>query len=192
MSKVLFEISMSLDGYINGPNASSEMGLGEGGERLHEWLSRDKRGLAMLVESSSSIGASISGRRAYDHSWPSWGLGRSPGGKTPIFVVSHGTHEEAVRVKGSPFVFVNDGIESALAKARKAAKGKNVGIFGGADIAGQYINAGLVDEIILHVVPVLMGGGVRLFDNLDIKLQELKRIRGVQTSAATHQWFAVV
>jgi Dihydrofolate reductase len=174
MAKVVLDITMSLDGYVAGPDDVPGKGLGEGGERLHWWVfggpwtyqDEERLGSAtgvdreVLDEAFDAAGAVIVGRTMFDNSGR-WGNANPFG--VPVFVVTHrgsddpGTGEQ-------PFVFVTDGIESALARAKTAAGDKHVGIGGGANIAQQYLKAGLVDEVQLHVAPMLLGAGKRLFD----------------------------
>ena len=185
MPKVKFDISVSLDGYVAGPNPTLDDPLGKNGELLHEWAyptvafnvphGRDggETGVDndVMAEVFEGVGASILGRRMFsggagpweDDSNPDAWWGDEPPFHHPVFVVTH--HErEPLAKRGTTFTFVTDGIESALAQAREAADGKDVAIGGGASVAQQYLAAGLIDEMQLHVVPVLLGGGVRLFD----------------------------
>ena len=175
MSSVVAEITMSLDGFVAGPNARPGQGLGEGGERLHEWVYglkswREPHGLEggetgaddeVLEESISRPGAIIVGRRMYDHA-EGWG-DRPPFGR-PVFVLTHRGQEPLVKDGGTTFTFVTDGIESALEQAKASAGDKDVGIGGGASVIQQYLAAGLLDEFVLHIAPVLLGGGTRLFE----------------------------
>lgn len=201
MGKVVLELSMSLDGFIAGPNDGPENGLGDGGERLFQWYSsgdvdfplpgtdmvfRISRASAELLhETWSQTGASVTGRRTFDIAG-GWG-GNPPGGPgAPYFVVTHTAPRD-----GSPFTFVTDGVESAVVKAKQAAGDKNVDLMG-ASIAQQCLRAGLIDEIQIDLAPVLLGGGVRLFDHLDIGPIELERIRVVDAPDVTHLRFRVV
>lgn len=202
MGKVLFEITMSLDGYVAGPNDGPGLGLGEGGERLHEWVFglaswREPHGLAggetnvdseVLDETVKATGAVIVGRRMFDNAR---GWGDEPPFHAPVFVVTHEPRD--VLVKGdTTFAFVNDGIESALEQARAAAGDKDVSIGGGASVAQQYLEAGLVDEMQIHVAPLLLGGGVRLFDRLGDATIELEKTRVIDSPQVTHMRFRVV
>jgi dihydrofolate reductase len=202
MGKVVFEISMSLDGFIAGPNDRPGLGLGEGGERLHEWVVelaswRERHGLAggqtnrdaeLLDEALRNTGASIVGRRMFDNAE---GWGENPPFDMPVFVLTHQAREPLVK-GGTTFTFVTDGIESALAQARAAAGAKNVAIGGGANIAQQYLKAGLLDEIEIHLVPILLGDGIRLFDHLGDAQIELERTRVIDSPSVTHLRFRVV
>jgi dihydrofolate reductase len=177
---------MSLDGYVAGPNQSLETPLGEGGEALHEWVIATRRWRASHgleggetglddehVTRIETIGATIMGRNMFgpirgswgDESWTGW-WGDEPPYHTDVFVLTHHARE-AVRMQGgTTFHFVTDGIEAALERARNAAGDRDVLVAGGASAAQQYIRAGLVDEMEIHVAPILLGGGARLFENL--------------------------
>jgi dihydrofolate reductase len=192
VGKVAIDISMSLDGYISGPNDRPDEGLGDGGGRLHDWgydgVVSDID-LAVLHNALDAVGALICGRRTYDNSMSNWGLGEGPHGDTPVFVVSHGVHEEGLG-EGSPFTFVDD-IEIALDLAKKSAGDKDVRVMGGANVPQQYLRAGLVDEVTIHLVPAFLGGGQRLFDTLDPDV-ELQQTSVVSSPAMTHLSYRVV
>ena len=202
MGQVFFDISMSLDGFIAGPNDRPGLGLGEGGERLHQWAYelaswRERHGLAggqtnrdaeLLDEALRNTGASIVGRRMFDNA-EEWG--ENPPFDMPVFVLTHQAREPLVK-GGTTFTFVTDGIESALAQARAAAGAKNVAIGGGANVAQQYLRAGLLDEIEIHLVPILLGDGIRLFDHLGDAQIELERTRVIESPSVTHLRFRVV
>jgi dihydrofolate reductase len=185
MGNVVIDMSMSLDGYIAAPNDNPEQGLGEDGMRLHNWAFDDpsvfERIFGNLVEET---GAVIMGRRSYDNSIEAWG-GKGPLGEVPCFVVTHRPLAGADPV----FTFVSDGIESALAQAREAAGEKRIGLMG-ADIDQQFLAAGLVDEIRIHLVDVLLGGGRRLFDVLPQRI-ELEQTGVSQTDGVTHLEYRV-
>jgi dihydrofolate reductase len=186
MGNVVIDMSMSLDGYIAAPNDNPEQGLGEDGMRLHNWAFDDpsvfERVYGNLI---AETGAVIMGRRSYDNSIEAWG-GTGPLGEVPCFVVTHEPPSDA----GPIFTFVTDGIESALAKAEKAAGGKRIGLMG-AEIDQQFLAAGLVDEIRIHVIDVLLGGGRRLFDQLPRRV-ELERTGLDETGGVTHLEYRVV
>jgi dihydrofolate reductase len=174
--RVTFDITTSLDGFIAGANDSLELPLGEGGEKLHEWLFglaswREPHGLEggetgqdsdVLAEAMSNTGAVVLGKRMFDHAQ---GWGDEPPFHVPVFVLTHQARESEEKEGGTTFTFVTNGIESALEQARAAAGDKDVAIAGGASTIQQYLNAGLVDEFQIHVVPLLLGGGVRLFED---------------------------
>ena len=202
MGKVRFDITMSLDGFIAGPDDGPEQGLGEGGEQLHQWLYdlaswREPHGLAggvanqdseILEEALEATGAVIVGRRMFDNAK---GWGEEPPFHVPVFVVTHEAREDLVR-GDTTFTFVSDGIEQALEQAKAAAGDKDVSIGGGADIAQQFLKAGLVDEIQIHVAPLVLGGGIRLFDQLGDAQLELEKTRVIDSPAVTHLRFRVV
>jgi dihydrofolate reductase len=202
MGKVRFEITMSLDGFIAGPNDGPELGLGEGGEQLHQWVFdlaswRKPHGLAggetnvdseVLDETVKATGAVIVGRRMFDNAR---GWGDEPPFHVPVFVLTHESRDVLVK-SDTTFTFVNDGIESALDQARAAAGDKDVSVGGGADVAQQYLKAGLLDEIQLHIAPLVLGGGVRLFDQLGDAKIELEKTRVIDSPQVTHLRFRVV
>ena len=157
MAKLKLQISVSLDGYLTGPNPSQEHPLGEGGEALHDWALK----LAAWREPHGREG------------------GDEPPFKVPVFVLTH--HEREPLVKGeTTFHFVTDGLDAALDRAREAASGKDVAIGGGGDVIQQCLAAGEVDEMWINVAPVLFGEGTRLFDNVgpEIKLEQVRVIEG--------------
>jgi dihydrofolate reductase len=185
MGTVVIDMSMSLDGYIAAPNDTPEQGLGEDGMRLHNWAFDDpsvfEQIFGNLVEET---GAVIMGRRSYDNSIEAWG-GKGPLGDVPCFVVTHRDFE----VPDPLFTVVTDGIESALAKAQAAAGEKRIGLMG-ADLDQQFLAAGLVDEIRIHLVDVLLGGGRRLFAELPQRV-ELEQTGVGQTDGVTHLEYRV-
>ena len=187
MSKLRFNITMTLDGFVAGPNQSVKNPLGEGASNLHDWAIklrswRERHGLDggetgtsddVLREAVANIGATIMGRSMFgggpgpwgDKPWPGW-WGNNPPFHHPVFVLTHHPREPLVMEGGTTFTFVTDGIESALAQAREAAGARDVALGGGADVAQQYLRAGLIDEIELHIVPLLLGDGARLFEGV--------------------------
>jgi dihydrofolate reductase len=211
MSKLRFEISISLDGYVAGPNQSEENPLGEGGEQLHEWViklaawrqSHGREGgevnasTPLMEESLRGVGAVIMGRNMFgggpgpwgEDPWQGW-WGEEPPFHGPVFVLTH--HErEPLTLGETTFAFVTDGIESALERAREAAGDRDVTIGGGANAAQQYLSAGLVDQIQLNVVPVLLGDGTRLFDEGAGAGLELEPTLVVDTPEVTHLRYRV-
>jgi dihydrofolate reductase len=186
MSNVVIDMSMSVDGYIAAPNDNPQQGLGEDGMRLHNWAFDDpsvfEQVYGNLIEET---GAVIMGRRTYDNSIEAWG-GKGPLGDVPCFVVTH----EPLSDSDPIFTFVPEGIERALEKARAVAGDKRIGTMG-ADIDRQFLAAGLVDEIRIHLVDVLLGGGRRLFDELPQRV-ELERTGLSQTDGVTHLEYRVV
>jgi dihydrofolate reductase len=191
MSKVVFDISMSLDGFITASNRRPEEPMGDGGLRLVEWaVGEDEEGRGYLERSVSELGATICGRETYDTSLPWWGAdGPSGPARRPVFVVTHEAPAESP--EDGVYNFVTDGIESALEQAKAAAEGKVVTVMGGASIGQQYIAAGLVDELSIHLVPVLFGGGTRMFEHLGDEHIQLETFDVVETPAATHLRFRI-
>jgi dihydrofolate reductase len=210
MSTVTCQISISLDGCVAGPNQSLEEPLGEGGERLHEWVVataswREQHGKEggernadsdVVDEVVRGVGAYIMGRKMFgggdgpwDESWRGW-WGEDPPFHVPVFVLTHHPREPLEMQGGTTFHFVTDGIESALEQARAAAGERDVTIAGGAKAVQQYIAAGLLDELYLHIVPVILGGGERLLENVgDPKLEPVKV---VASPAVTHVKYRIV
>jgi dihydrofolate reductase len=203
MGKVATGLSMSLDGFIAGPNDGPGRPLGEGGERLFAWFSAgdteyglpgtemvfrvSQQSAEMLREAHAGMGAFVTGRRTFDIS-NGWG-GNPPLG-VPTFVVTHAVPDEWV-YEGSPFTFVTDGVESAVERARTVAGDKNVAV-GAASIAQQCIRAGLLDELHVDLVPALLGDGVRLFERLGAGPIELESTRVIEGAGVTHLTFRVV
>ena len=210
MSKVRAHISVSADGYVAGPDQSLENPLGVGGERLHDWVValrawREPHGLEggevnastpVVEESLANVGAEIMGRGKFGggpgpwaDEWRGW-WGDEPPFHMPVFVLTH--HErEPLTLSDTTFTFVTDGIEAGLDRARDAAGGKDVVVGGGASVINQYLAAGLVDELELHVVPLVLGGGARLFDGLGPDLQ-LEQVRAIEAPGVTHLKYRVV
>jgi dihydrofolate reductase len=193
MGTVASAMSMSLDGYVTGPHDSREYPLGVGGEVLHHWLgpTATPADRAVLQEMVDGVGAIIMGRRSYDFCVGDGGWGDGgPAGDAPCFVLTHQVPDLA----GVPkvFTFVTDGIASAVAQAQAVAGDRTIGLHG-ATAAQQALAAGLLDEIQLHLVPVLLGGGVRLFDLLGSGPVELERDRVVEAgSGVTHLRYRVI
>ena len=212
MAKLTFEITMSLDGFVAGPNPTLEQPLGEGGDRLHEWVYglrswRGSHGLEggeenpdsdLLAESIRENGAILMGRKMFSGGEGAWEddpraqgwWGDDPPFRVPVFVLTHHAREP-LSLGESTFHFVTDGIGSALEQAREAAGPRNVAIAGGASVAQQYLSAGLLDEMQIHLAPILLGGGVRLFDGLGDKLPGLELARVIESPAVTHVSYRV-
>jgi dihydrofolate reductase len=186
---IVFDISMSLDGYLTAGDQRADQPLGEGGEVLHTWaMGDDPANQQYLAEMVDTNGAVITGRRNYDDSLQWWELDGPTGPRRrPVFVV---THRNDRPPDGSVYTFVS-GIDDATAAATAAAGGKNVVVMGGASIAQQFIAAGLVDEISIHLVPVLFGDGTRTFGDLAAHLH-LELTRSLPTPLATHLHFRVL
>lgn len=193
MGKVVFDISMSTDGFITGANPQAEGewgGLGEGGERLHDWgfNSADPRNRE-IMEWYATIGANIFGRTGYDHSILNWGAdGPSGPARIPTVIVSHSVPDNIP--ENGVYTFV-DSMEDAFETAKKLAGDKDIYITG-ADVAQQFLKHGLIDEISLHVVPVLFGSGTRLFEGLEGEHISLETMEVIQTLEAIHMRFRVV
>jgi dihydrofolate reductase len=190
-SKVVFDISMSLDGFITAAKRRPDEPLGDGGRRLHEWaFGADERNREYLQGAISGLGAVITGRDTYDTSVPWWGAdGPSGPARRPVFVVTH--QAPADSPEGGVYTFVTDGIEAALKQATEAAGGQVVCVMGGASIGQQYIAAGLVDEISVHLVPVLFGSGTRMFEHLGDEHIQLEAVEAVGTPTEIHTRFRI-
>jgi dihydrofolate reductase len=188
MGTVIFDTSMSLDGFMTAANVRPEEPMGDGGQRLVEWaFGEDERNREYLENSVAALGAVIAGRRTYDLSLPWWGAnGPSGDARAPVFVVTHEPPAESP--ENGVYTFVTGGIEDALAQAQAAAGDKPVCVMGGADVGRQYLRAGLLDEISIHLVPVLLGSGTRMFEEIKA---DLVAADVVQTPAATHLRYRV-
>ena len=214
MGNVKLDISMSLDGYVAGPDASLEDPLGVGGMRLHEWVFplksfRERHGTPggetnaddeIVAEGLARNGAVIMGRRMYSGGEGPWAddsnaagwWGDDPPFGMPVYVLTRHERETVVMQGGTTFTFVTDGIESALEQAQDAAGDKDVLVAGGADVAQQYLRAGLLDEIQLHVSPVFLGAGRRLFDGIPPDSAGMEAERVVASPGVTHLRFRIV
>jgi dihydrofolate reductase len=216
MSKVVLDISMSLDGFVAGPNQTLEQGLGEGGERLHEWAVavaswRESHNLSggeknvdndVMAETLQRIGATVMGRRMFSGGEGPWESdpnaeawwGDDPPFHHSVFILTHHARDPVTKQGGTTFTFVTDGVESALEQARAAAGEKDVAIGGGANVVQQFLRAGLLDELQIHVAPILLGDGVRLFDNLvNIAPTELVCTRVIESpTGVSHLKYEVV
>ena len=211
MPGLRLEISMSLDGFVAGPEQTVEEPLGRGGEQLHEWIFglaswREAHGLDggernadddIVRETVGRAGAIIMGRKMFSGGSGPWEddpkadawWGDDPPFGVPVFILTHHPRETVTKANGTSYVFVTDGIESALEQAQAVAGDRGVAIAGGADVVQQYLRAGLLDEIELHVAPLLLGGGVRLFDGVgDVKLELM---RAESSPAVAHLWYRV-
>jgi dihydrofolate reductase len=189
MQKVIAEVSISLDGYSAGPNMSVKNPMGDGGSQLHEWIFRPTGHEGALLEFSPE-GAVIIGRHMFDTGEEPWG--ENPPFHQPVFVLTHEPRETIVKEGGTTFTFVSDSIESALRKAKAAAGEKDVLLGGGAHTVQQYLRAGLIDEICIHLIPVVLGGGIRFFEATGSARIELERTDVMVSPAVTHLWFRVV
>jgi dihydrofolate reductase len=210
MSSVKSHISISLDGFVAGPNQSLDNPLGEGGEELHQWAFATRSWQAQhgrdagdpgpdsnaAAEMSRGVGAYVMGRNMFgggpgpwDESWTGW-WGDEPPYHVPVFVLTHHAREPLEMEGGTTFIFVTDGIESALDQARAAAGDGDVAVPGGAQAIQQYLAAGLLDELYLHIAPVLLGGGARLLEN--VGNPRLEPIEAIHSPAVTHVRYRVV
>jgi dihydrofolate reductase len=212
MADLILDITMSLDGFIAVPNPTLAEPLVKGGDRLHEWVVRlaswrAPHGLEggettaddeLFRQLTNSIGAHIMGRRMFSNGAGPWEddpkadgwWGDEPPFHHPVFVLTHHPRETEKKEGGTTFTFVTDGIESALEQAKAAAGDLDVGISGGAEVAQQYLRAGLVDTMHIHVAPLLLGGGTRLFDELGGEPPTLKLVRAIQGDDVVHLTFA--
>ncbi|MEV5014048.1 dihydrofolate reductase family protein [Streptomyces sp. NPDC053780] len=196
---VTADFAVSLDGYVAGPNVSRDNPGGDGAERVFDWIHtlaswRERQGLTggdenrdseLVREWFDATGAVVMGRTMYDLGEEFWG--DNPPFRTPVFVLTHRPRPTLVKEGGTTFHFVTEGIHSALKRAEAAAGDRNVDIAGGAGTVRQYLAAGLVEELQLHVVPVLLGGGLRLFEGLgDAGRRGLEQVGAVETPLATH------
>ena len=213
MTKLRFNLTISLDGYLAGPDQSLENPLGVGGVQLHEWAFalaafRGEHGLdggevnastQIIEESTANVGAVIMGRNMFggypgpwrdDPPWTGW-WGDNPPYHVPVFVLTHHPRQPVAMQGGTTFTFVTDGIESALAQARAAAGARDIVIGGGANVAQQYLAAGLIDEANVSVVPRLLGAGERLFDHLGGAALGLEQLRVIEGPGVTHLRYRV-
>jgi dihydrofolate reductase len=214
MGKVKFSVAMSLDGFLAGPNPRLDEPLGDGGMRVHEWMLQTAgfkeahgggeggetgRDDEIAREDFENTGAYVMGRQMFgggdgdwgDGSWKGW-WGDDPPYHVPVFVLTHHPREAVPMEGGTTFHFVTDGIESALEQARAAAGDKDVKIAGGANVIQQYLKAGVVDEFQVHVAPVFLGAGAKLFDGLGNDEIKLEVVRVVESPLVTHLKYRVL
>jgi len=210
MGRVTCQISISLDGFVAGPNQSLDNPIGEGGMRLHDWLFataswRRQQGEEGGVDSADSevvdevgqgVGAYIMGRKMFgggsgrwDQEWKGW-WGDDPPYHTPVFVLTHHTREPLSMLGGTTFTFVTDGIASALEQAQEAAGDRLVSIAGGASTIRQYLAAGSLDELYLHIVPIVLGAGERLLE--DVGDPVLEPVKVIASPGVTHIKYRIV
>lgn len=212
MTKTKVLITTSLDGYVAGPNQSEDNPIGEGGMELHEWMFKleswrkthgeeggeTNPSSEIVAELESGFGAVIMGRNMFgpirddwgDESWEGW-WGDEPPYRSPVYVLTHHERKPIEKEGGTTFHFVTDGIESALEQAREAAGDKDIQIAGGAQTVQQYLAAGLIDELTINVVPLILGGGERLLDNIGIDTR-LEQLRAVEAPGVAHLKYRVV
>jgi dihydrofolate reductase len=213
VSKLRCHIAISADGFVAGPNQSEENPLGEGGERLHGWMVslaawRESHGhqggevnqsTRIMEETRENVGAGVMGRNMFgpvsggdwgDEQWKGW-WGEDPPYHHDVFILTHHPREPIEMEGGTTFHFVTDGIEWALERAKESADGQDVRLWGGAQVIQQYLAVGMLDELELHIVPVLLGDGARLFDNLGGTEIQLEQVRAVQAPGVTHLKYKV-
>lgn len=211
MGKFRFHISVSVDGYVAGPEPTEQDPLGIGGEELHRWVialeawrrphgqegGEVNASTPVVEEAQANVGAYIMGRNMFgggpgpwrDPPWTGW-WGQEPPFHAPVFVLTHYGREPLEMKGGTTFFFVTDGAGSALEQARRAAGDRDVALAGGANVAQQYLAAGLIDEFELHIAPVVLAGGTRLLDNIgDPKLEQA---RVIEAPGVTHLRYRVV
>ena len=208
MSKLRCHISISADGFVAGPDQSEASPLGERGELLHGWAvplaawrtaheregGEENASSRIMAESLANVGAGIMGRNMFgpigggdwgDGGWTGW-WGDDPPYHNDVYVLTHHPREPVAMKGGTTYHFVTDGIERALERAKESAAGQDVRLWGGADVINQYVAAGLLDELELHIVPILLGGGARLFEGLDGADVRLEQVRAVEAPGVTH------
>jgi dihydrofolate reductase len=212
MSRFRFQLSVSLDGFVAGPDQSEEHPLGVGGEELHQWVLgleawRRPHGLEggevnastpVMEEAQANVGATVMGRNMFgggpgpwraDRPWTGW-WGDNPPFHTPVFVLTHHPRDPLEMEGGTTFFFVTDGIEAAFDQAKQAAGGRDVMLGGGASVVQQYLAAGLIDEFDLHLVPILLGAGARLFEQ--VSDLDVEQVRVIEAPGVTHLKYRVV
>jgi dihydrofolate reductase len=213
MSRLRCHITISADGFVAGPNQSQEHPLGQGGERLHEWAfalaawrgTHDRPGgeinqsTWVMEETFENVGAGLMGRNMFgpagggdwgDEQWKGW-WGENPPYHNDVFVLTHHPRQPVPMQGGTTFHFVTDGIELAIERAKESADGQDVRLWGGAQVVQECLAAGLLDELELHIVPLLLGAGARLFDNLGGAEIELEQVRAVEAPGVTHVKYQV-
>jgi dihydrofolate reductase len=214
MSKLRCHIGISADGFVAGPNQSEENPLGEGGESIHDWMVslaawrelHDMQGgevnesTRVVEEAAENIGAAVMGRNMFgpigggdwgDGQWKGW-WGDDPPYHFDVFVITHYPREPVEMKGGTTFHFVTDGIERALELAKESAGGQDVRLWGGAQVVNQYLAAGLLDVLELHIAPLLLRGGARLFDNLGDAEIQLEQVRALEAPGVTHVKYRVI
>jgi dihydrofolate reductase len=204
MSKVFFDVGISLDGYIAGPNGGSKNPIGDGGLAIHEWMFkqksfREKLGMEggevnnkdneIISETFNRIGSNIMGKRMFEEGEANWP--EDAPFHCPVYVLTHQKREPWERPGGTIFYFVSDDIHNILENAMKDAGSKDVRISGGASVIRQYLNAGLIDEFSIHMAPMILGSGVRLFENLDQGKYSVKILEVVNSKDVTHLKYKV-
>jgi len=199
MNKVFFSVGISMEGFLAGLNGGPKNPLGDNGTEIHKWVYNQKsfreqlelgeggetgKDNDILNQVISRTGASIMGKRMFEEGETNWS--ENAPFHTPVYVVTKHPREPWVRKGGTTFYFVNDGIESALEKARKSAGNRDIRISGGANVIQQYLNAGLVDEFTIHYAPIMLGDGIRLFDKIDKSKFTVAIVEAVNSPQITH------
>lgn len=198
MSKIIFDSGISLDGFFAGDNRSPQNPMGGVSGQIHAWMFNQKAfweylGMEggnedgpdgkLIRDTVARTGAFIMGKRMFEEGQVLWPEDLY---KADVYVLTHEKREPWIQKGTTTFYFINDGIESALVKAKKSAKGKDIRIQGGADTIQQFLNAGLVDECIIHIAPVIIGSGIRLFDKIDKNIFNIEIIEVIHSSMVTH------
>ncbi len=198
MSKIIFDSGISLDGFLAGDNRGPSNPMGGVSEKIHAWMFNQKAfweylGMEggnedgadgkLIRDTIARTGAFIMGKRMFEEGEVHWPEDLY---KADVYVLTHEKREPWIQKGTTTFYFINDGIESALEKAKKSAKGKDIRIQGGADTIQQFLNAGLVDECIIHIAPVIIGSGIRLFDKIDKNRFDIEIIEVIHSSTVTH------
>jgi dihydrofolate reductase len=198
VGRVIADISVSLDGFSAGPNVRIGNGMGDGGEELHDWMGseagrtgRDGTAVEGPQELLAGAGAVVVGRRMFDLGEEPWG-DPPPFHNNPVFVVTHRPKEPVVKQGGTTYTFVTDGLDATLARAREAAGGRDVVVLGGADVIQQCLMGGFLDDFHIHLAHVLLGGGIRLFGDLDAASAKFERTRVIDAEGVTHLRFRLV
>jgi dihydrofolate reductase len=199
MAKVFFSVSISMDGFLAGPNGGPKNPLGDNGTEIHKWIYNQKsfreqlelgaggetgKDNDILKEVINRSGTSIMGKRMFEEGESNWP--ENAPFHTPVYVLTKHPREPWVRKGGTTFYFINDGIESALDKARKAAGNRDIRISGGANVIQPYLNAGLVDDFTIHYAPVMLGTGIRLFNKIDTSKFTIEIVEAVNSPLITH------
>ena len=205
MSNIFFDIGLSLDGFMAGLNGGPNNPLGDEGVKIHDWMFKQKAFLehlslpggesdnidnTIIEEIFNRTGASILGKRMFEEGEANWP--EDAPFRTPVYVLTHQKRDPWIRKGGTTFYFVNDGIESALLQAKQAAGNKDVRISGGANTIQQYLNAGLIDEFMIHVAPIMLSSGVRLFENIKKEKSSFEIIEAINSPRVTHLRYKVI
>lgn len=199
MSKIIFDCGISLDGFFAGDNRGPDNPMGGASGKLHMWMLKQKsfwkhinmEGMGdedgpdgkLIDDVFARTGAYIMGKRMFEEGEVHW---KEDLYKADVYVLTHEKREPWVQKGTTTFYFINDGIESALEKARRSAKGKDIRIQGGANTIQQYLNAGLIDECFIHIAPVFLGSGIRLFDSIDSDKYDIQVMEVIPSGLTTH------